>query len=340
MKKYFKQIFLKVGLCRNLPLSLQPWDYTPVVELKELPDAFRTIDRIPCNLNFDDLCPKYMDEFGLDFGGRVDKGLALEFGSLLQDYPLIAVTHFVIPFCMFQKKVSHFSRHVDGRYNIASPSHSEWLDYYKSLAETYNIEYALHGYYHWQFENLLFSRHTEFAFKSEEESREAIEMGLEIFHRAGLDTFGFRAPGWDINSDLSICRALKAVGMRYIAGSSLDGGFNVVRQRVSNIYPTLVDGLVSFPQNILLDWDIDHVRKEIDRIVEAKGMISIKGHFVDRNMTNSCSKENLSKLRTILDYLSEKYGDSVEYMTLCQIADRIQEINHDGSNPQHKTMGK
>jgi hypothetical protein len=324
-KILLKRAFLKCFLRRNLPMSLVSPDYEPLVEIKPLEGFAAPGGRTPCNLTFDDLCPKYKDEYGMDFGGRVDEGLTVEFGNLLRDYPHIAVTHFVIPLCMIQKNGLCFSHHLRDRYDISSPRHSEWLAHYKSLAETYNIEYALHGCYHRQFENRLFGRHAEFAVKTEEESREAIEMGLEVFRRAGLDACGFRQPAWDINSDFSLCRAARRNGLRYIAGSSSDAGFNAGRPRVSNDHPTLVDGLVNFPQNILLDWDIDQIRKEIDRIIEAKGIISIKGHFVDRGMPNSCSKKNLARLRVAFDYLSEKYGDSVEYMTLRQLAECIRE---------------
>jgi len=319
VKKIIKQIFLKTVLRKNLPISLVSDNYELPVKIEPVKDFAGLGGRIPCNLNFDDLCPKYMDEYGLDFGGRIDEGLTVEFENLLRDYPHIAVTHFVIPCCMIQKERLRFLRYENDRYDISSPLHSKWLTHYKSLAETYNIEYALHGCYHRQFENVLFGRHAEFAFKTEEESREAIKKGLKVFKRAGLESCGFRQPAWDINSDLSLCRALKSCGLFYIAGSSSDGGFNTGTMRVSNYHPTLIDGLVNFPQNILLDWDFDYIQKEITRIIRVKGMISIKGHFVDRGMMNSCSKENLVKLRLILDYLTQTYGDLIQYMTLRDI---------------------
>ena len=108
MKKPIKQIFLKTVLRRNLLLSLVSPEYELPEEIKPFENFPACRGKIPCNLNFDDLCPKYMDGYGSDFGGRIDKSLTVEFGNLLRDYPHITVTHFVIPLCMIEKNRLRF----------------------------------------------------------------------------------------------------------------------------------------------------------------------------------------------------------------------------------------
>jgi hypothetical protein len=95
---------------------------------------------------------------------------------------------------------------------------------------------------------------------------------------------------------------------------------------VGSYYPTLINGLINFPQNVLLDWRIEKIYNQIDKIVGMEGMISIKGHFVSERMSNSFSSANIAKLRQALDYLSNKYDEKVEHFTLKQIAERINDI--------------
>lgn len=322
-KAILKRIFVKCLLRRSLPISLVPEDYKLPVETKTIDNMASKLGYIPCNVNFDDLCPQYGGKLGLDFGGNVGKGLSVEIRRLLEDYPHIAVTFFVVPNSMIYRNfLSSFWRCRD-KYDISSPSHAIWLEYYKSMAKTYNIEYAMHGCYHRQSENLFFSRHTEFAFKRRNETLQTIIEGKKIFKKAGLEAFGFRQPGWDINSDMSLCDVLKEANFEYIAGSSFNAGLNAVRERVSNYCPTLVNGLVNFPQNVLLDWCIEKIYNQIDKIVGMEGMISIKGHFVNKGIPNSLSSANIVKLRQALDYLSNKYDEKVEHFTLKQIAEKI-----------------
>jgi peptidoglycan/xylan/chitin deacetylase (PgdA/CDA1 family) len=325
MKRFIKKEIITHLLRRQFPISLVNKNYTFPLECVVIENIARLDGKIPCNINFDDLCPIYHDETGLDFGGSIQKGLSVEIRKLLEDYPKIAMTFFVIPNARIYSKSILSQRVHKDRYDISHPCYVDWLNYYKSLSDTYNIEYAMHGHTHWQSENPFFSRHTEFAFKNEKECSQAIVAGRNIFQKAGLDAAGFRQPGWDVNSEFSLCRVLKECGYRYIAGSSNDAGFNAGMQRVSNYFPSTVGGILNFPQNVLLDWSIRKIREEIDKIIGMKGLISIKGHFVDRGMPNSCSKGNLSKLRAILDYLLEKYDDSVEYMTLSRLAKDIRE---------------
>lgn len=313
LKKFIKRSLLKITGC-PLPLSFGSSDDVLCAPVKVLtPDIFQH-SKVFCNLNFDDQCPVHCDSQGRDFGGNPSDGLAVRFKEFLQACPYVAVTSFVIP---------HFlgNRRGNVESKISHNTNREWLVFYNCLAEQYNIEYALHGCYHHQKENRFFSRHTEFAFKNQAAATSAINQGLSLFADAGWHAYGFRQPGWDINGDLSICSALKRCGLKYISGSSLDAGFNSGGvERVSNYYPTVVNGIINFPQNIELDWELDRICSEIDRLYDLQALISIKGHFADKNVCNCLSQKNLEKLTKVASYINKKYKDSVEFITFADLA--------------------
>ena len=321
--KSLKRYFIKNILKRNLPLSLTDLNYS-------IPTTVKTLDPLPgnkifCNINFDDLCPKYCDEDGLDCGGDISKGLSVALKNFLETYPDVSITFFVIPSCISLRNTPGKIGSNAQRYNIASPENSEWLSYYKNLSLQYDIEYAVHGCYHYQYENPFFGHHQEFSIKSEEESRIAVSKALHIFSDAGLMPKGFRPPGWDMNSDLSLFRVLRENQFSYIAGSSYDGGFNNGRQKVSNYNPSFIDEFLNIPQNIELDWSIKKIYSEIKHIVDQRGIISIKGHFVSRVLPNSLNDNNLRKMYQIVSFLKQNYPTQIAYSTMHTIAERYLE---------------
>lgn len=315
-----KRLFVTRILRRTPPLSLCEQDIP--IRFRPVTNSCFSKDRVWCNMNIDDLCPKNYDAYGLDFGGNIHDGLVVAFRKLLEEFPHVAVTFFVIPNASLRRH-SWSGRRAKDDYDISLPNHAEWMAYYKELAQRFNIEYALHGCHHWQDENPLFGRYTEFAFKRESETRRAVIEGIRIFRRADWEACGFRPPGWDINSDLSLCNVLHEMGFTYLAGSTKDAGLNARRHRVDDYGPTWVGSLINFPQNITVDEDWNEIQKRIGRIVAQKGILSIKAHFVDREMPNCLSVRGLDVLRRIFDYLKTTYDTAVEYLTFREMADRI-----------------
>jgi len=319
LTKSLKRYIIKNILKRNLPLSLTDVTYL-------IPASIRILDSLPgnkifCNINLDDLCPKYFDEDGLDCGGDITRGLSVELKNFLKTCPDASITFFVIPCCISLRNKSGQAESNALRYNIALPENRKWLHFYKDLSSRYSIEYAIHGCYHYQYENPFFGYHQEFSIKTEEESRTAVLKAIQIFSDAGLNPKGFRPPGWDMNSDLSLFQVLRENRLSYIAGSSNDGGFNIGQQNVSNYYPTLIDGFLNLPQNIELDWSIKKIYSEIKHIVARRGIISIKGHFVSGGLPNSLTADNLKKLYQIISFLKQDYPAQIEYLTLHTIAE-------------------
>jgi peptidoglycan/xylan/chitin deacetylase (PgdA/CDA1 family) len=331
-KTSIKRFVVRYLLGRDLPMSLVSQCYRLPLETRTVTDVASKTGCVPYNVNFDDLCPQFGSGHNLDCGGDIEKGLSQELKALVQEYPGAAFTIFVIP-----DGVRIPARFLDvclsrGRRDISSPVYARWLEYYKTLADRGHIEYAMHGCSHCQRENLLFSRHSEFAVKRRDETRRVVEEGLAIMRKADLAVRGFRAPAWDLNSDLSLIEVLREAGFWYIGGSSPDAGLNAGQPRLSNDYPTEMGGLLNLPQNILLDWDMRLIEREIRRLVEAEGMISIKGHFANRLMTNCLNAVNLGKLRVILDHLHARYRGTIKPLTFAEIAAALQ--------PSLPTVGK
>ncbi|MBZ5583966.1 MAG: DUF2334 domain-containing protein [Acidobacteriia bacterium] len=261
----------------------------------------------------DDLCPAPAKVVGADLGCEPGGGVSKELENLLREFPHIGITFFVIP----DFRRSPASR---GGYAVNLPQNSAWVKYYLEWARKYQVEFGVHGLHHFQRYNPFFGKRLEYAFATPAEARASVHAGLGMLTEAGFDVRGFRQPGWDINSDLSLISAVRSAGLLYVAGSSLDAGLNSQRQRVSNLFPTGINGLVNMPQNIELDWPLARMCEEAARIQSVRGIISVKAHVADRGNPNALTEKNLCKLRRFLDFLGSGRSGEIEYATFEKIA--------------------
>jgi hypothetical protein len=303
-----------------VPLGLA-WDGMEEFQRRVLRTPLRRRGRVLLNVNIDDFAPYYASGGMIDLGGRIRNGLTAELKLLLDDFPALRLTLFVIP----DLRLPRGPLMKELQAAILDPRNAEWVEHYRAWSQQGRVELAVHGLHHAQTENWLFQQHVEFAFKSANKAKEAIRNAIEIFSRAGLPITGFRAPGWGINSDLSLLGAIRESGFAYIAGSSLDGGLNECRQRVSDYYPTMITGVLNLPQNVLLDWSRAELLGAVERIIRAKGIVSIKGHTRWNGSPNQLSGAVLRKLRWLLAAIDDRYGDAIEYATLYQIATLVGE---------------
>ncbi|HKW67403.1 MAG TPA: DUF2334 domain-containing protein [Terriglobales bacterium] len=306
-----KRWYLRVT-ARPLPLGLAP-DRREDLQRRVLRDRLRR-SRILVNVNIDDFAPYCSSDGSIDLGGDPHDGLTRELQALLKDFPALRLTLFVIP----DLRLASFSRQPSA--GIADGRNAQWLNHYRAWSEEGRVELAAHGLHHLQTENRLFQRHIEFAFKTGSEANTAVRKAAAIFLRAGLPVTGFRPPGWGLNCDLSLLRVIAESGFAYLAGSSLDGGLNHGRQRVSNYFPTLIGGVLNLPQNVLLDWPKSQLFGTVDRIIRARGMVSIKAHTRWNGSPNQLTAPALAKLRWLLAAIAQRYGDAIQYATLYDIA--------------------
>ena len=207
------------------------------------------------------------------------------------------------------------------KFLLTNPEYSEWILFYTDLAKKYNLEYGLHGYFHLQKENPFFQPYTEFAFKTHDQALSCISKGVDIFNTIGWPITGFRQPGWDLSTSINLPQIAKNLHLKYIAANSFDGGYNACGiERISNHFPTLIDGVINFPQNIELDWPIELIYQNIDRLVKMKAFISIKGHFVNHSYPNCLNNENFKKMYLIVDYMNKS---NTKFITLNDLANLI-----------------
>lgn len=316
IKRLVKTIIVK-GIGCPLPISLKN-EYHLSYEYYSLESFCRQSPKVFCNINLDDQSPVFKQFADQDYGGKVQHGIANKFEHFLKHNHEVAITSFVIP--NFRGNTQKFK----DKFLLTNPEYSEWILYYSNLAKKYNLEYAIHGYFHLQKENTFFQSHTEFAFKNHKQTLVSISKAVDVFDKIGWPITGFRQPGWDLSTSINLPQIANTLNLKYIAANSYDAGYNSGgKERISNYYPTLISGVINFPQNIELDWPIDKIFQKIDFLVDIKALISIKAHFVDRDVCNCLNEENFIKLNKIADYIRSNFIDKIKFATLNTIADLI-----------------
>lgn len=314
LKEFVKACYIKGILRKQVPVSFDRKNITGFLQAPKL-----VTDKVYCVINFDDLSPLPEKSKYIGRGGGLEDFVTKKQQQLLEQFPFIGITHFMIP-RFLPADAYYFNKN---RFSILNPVNKNWLDYYKTLASNYNIEFASHGVYHRQAENLLFARHTEFAYLDYKQSVKRLLESMAIFREAGFEPIGFRAPGWDMNTDLSLIDAVEAAGLKYAGLSSYDGGLNATRQRIDYYHPVKIKGIINFPDNINIDWPLEKIKETIRMIVNMNGIITIKGHFSKHILTNSLSEENYLKLVETVKHIREEYRHTVEFATFKNVYEKL-----------------
>lgn len=316
LKDKVKDFYIRHVLHKQVPISFDKHNTASFLDAEPL-----TTGKVYCVINFDDLSPLPDQSKFIGRGGSKDDFVSVKQMELLKQFPFLGITHFMIPQFLPSDHYYLFNRQ---HFSIINPVNREWLDYYKSLMADYNIEIASHGVYHRQAGNPLFARHTEFAYLDYDESLERLKQSIGIFRQAGLHPIGFRAPGWDMNTDLSLLDAISAAGFRYAGLSSYDGGLNAVKHRVNHFHPVFIKGIINFPDNINIDWPLERIKETIDKIISQFGIIVIKGHFSKHILTNSLSEANYLKLVETVRYIRKEYSETVEFATFADVYNKLE----------------
>ena len=283
MKKLLKKIFLK-SRNMSLPYSLSP---------ARIGNQVLSLDEPIATISFDDQSPVFDVDRNIDYGiinGVLDNYLE----ELLNKN--VAITSFVIP----NFNVNGFE---DNQFILKK--HKLWYSKLKKL-QSNKFEVAIHGLAHYQ-NKIPFQNHCEFAFISNNDFGIKLKKSIELFKEIGFDPKGFRQPGWDLSTDISL-DTFSRNGLDYIAGSSLDAGLNSNYLNMDKIFPCRINNLINIPQNIELKWGFEKITNEIDRIIGLNGLVSIKAHFADNKVVNSLDKYNRIKLFEIVDYINQKHN--------------------------------
>ncbi|MDT5062512.1 MAG: hypothetical protein QOH63_2971 [Acidobacteriota bacterium] len=161
--------------------------------------------------------------------------------------------------------------------------------------------------------------------------RRLLQQMLMIFDEAGLEYApGMAPPGWELSDDLA--NAMVEVGLKFVASArdirtavSPDATTNMSGMKgVSLIFPELIVGghLLHITSNFQATSTIERAIQ----IIENGGLLAIKAHAV-KNALGHIALDGLDELyRNYLDLifttLESKYGDSLWWTTMGQIAGR------------------
>jgi hypothetical protein len=315
LKSAVKRCYVRCVLRRPLPIGLAPARES-IPGARTLPLPHSADGATICLLSMDDLCPVPASECGVDRGGEPGRGVSRSIEDLLESYPCLRLTLFVVPDLR--------SGRPDEDNAVDAARNADWARYYRAWTARFGVEFAQHGLHHRQTRNRWFLRHAEFAFDRRDEARQALLDGAQRMEQAGFAVEGFRPPGWEIASDLSLLAELRAAGYAYVAASSLDGGLNAGVQRVSHYFPTSVNGLLNLPQNIGLDEPLEQMIEQALRARRRRGLISIKAHVADRGVANALTSRNLEKLRRFFDWWGDRHPGAVRCMTFGELAVALQ----------------
>jgi len=204
--------------------------------------------------------------------------------------------------------------------------HPALVAYLRSLPRT---EVALHGLHHVHPGPRI---PIEFQGQSEAECEEMLNVGRAIFRTAELPRpTGMCPPGF--NTPPALLTAMARTGFAYVASSR--DIFTAVEPEataamsglrgVPLFQPTLVAGgrLAHLPTN----WQATSTPERAFDIVEAGGLLSIKGHAI-KNAMGHVALDGVDDLyRNYLDLLfrelDSRYGDSLWWATMAEVADAV-----------------
>ncbi len=188
----------------------------------------------------------------------------------------------------------------------------KFVDFLKKQIAKKRFSVELHGWTHFCVENLSAE---EFLFLNKMETRQRIEKSINAFFKAGFPKPKVLAPpGWAVTQELlSVLREKNLA----IAGSmtsmplqknakSIEAGI----KGVSALQPERFNGVLNIPRN----WDLKKGTIErAKKIIELGGLIGVHAHVMPIGVENDLSEENLSNLRSLLEFL-EKERIEVEFL--------------------------
>jgi len=278
------------------------------------------------NLNFDDVHPETSNDIA-DCGGDMEKGVFKYILSLLDEFPKLKITLFVVPNWIDKPNDPFLFKHIKKllglRYTnqwygepFRLDKHEDWCEWLNSFVEKGKIEICVHGLYHHRDSD---PHSAEFKDLSYEECKRRILLAEKIFKNAGLKYSKiFRPPGWGISEGLF--KALK--DLKYsISLDPIACGISI--NKLPRYSVSIYKNLINIPQN----WDIKKGKiEEAIKILEKYKFLSAKGHIQDRYgrdvVGNGLTKESYKNIRNLLIKIEER-GLKVRYCMMKEIVEFV-----------------
>lgn len=263
------------------------------------------------NLQFDDFCTRTDEK--KDLGGIPNKGVNKIFFNNLKKFPFVKTTLFTIP--------DLIEPNICENYSITNHAHKKWLNWVKSKKFA-KIEIADHGLNHYQNDVSQIYPAGEFIAKNLKNSYETLLKAKDSFFKAGIKVKGTRPPMYELGRKFEFIESSKKAGFSYVAASTPIYGLNLFKKRVSNIYPEFYGGILNLPSNISIHQKLSEVKKDIDKIIEMNGLITLRGHYIlgTSELANGINEETLKNMSEIITYISKNYAGKIWFATLEEIA--------------------
>ncbi|MBV9563824.1 MAG: DUF2334 domain-containing protein [Bradyrhizobium sp.] len=288
-------------------------------------------------MSIDDIFPG-TSKSAYEAGGDLEKGALRHVLWLLDRHPQLQLTFFVTPdWRRIAPIADRLGRHVpwlrDRVYltkilpkgTMDLRNHPEFVAFLNALPRT---EIALHGLHH---VNPGPSVSVEFEHQDRAGCAAMLAEALQIFDEAGLRYVrGLQPPGWTCTAALQ--QACRDIGIEWVT-SARD-----VVSLVSKDARTAMSGLTGvsmlFPERIAAgllhissNFQATSVPERAFDILDAGGVLSIKAH-ITKNVPGHTHLDGVDDLyMNYLDRLfcdiEERYGDTVEWTTLGQLASSL-----------------
>jgi hypothetical protein len=273
-------------------------------------------------------------------GGDLGAGALGHVEWLIRRHPKLRVTLFTTadwreirptPALPFLDRIPGIARY---RYNaqirpkgeMALDRHPAFVDYLRSEP---GFEVGLHGLHHMHPARIS---PVEFVEQDREQCRAALEEAIAIFRKAGLPfARGMTPPGW--NAPPALLDAMADLGLDFVASArdiltpvDAEAKANMSGLKGVGLFrPELIHGgrLVHVPANFQATSPIDRAFQ----IVEAGGLLSIKGHII-KDCCGHIALDGIDPLYrnyldTLLSALEARYGDALWWTSMGEIAGRF-----------------
>lgn len=336
---------------------MEDWQFGPASELRRafiLDDSrlgpihwYRPGRSAAVVMSVDDIFPG-TSQSAYEAGGDLEKGALRHLAWLLERHPQLQLTLFVTPdWRRISATANSLWRHVPwlrDRLYLADVlpkgamdlrDHPEFVTFLNAMPRT---EIALHGLHHI---NLGPSISVEFERRDRAACAAILAEALQIFDESGLRYMrGLQPPGWSCSPALQ--EACRDVGIEWVT-SARDILTPVSRHaktamsglcEVSMLFPErIAEGLLHISTN----FQATSAPERAFDILDAGGVLSIKAHITKHvpGHTHLDGVDHLymNYLDRLFDDIKGRYGDSVEWTTLGQLATSLS-----GSSTKSRTQ--
>jgi len=323
---------------------MEGWQFGPAQELRRafiLDDTklgpihwYRPGKSAAVVLSVDDIFPG-TSQSAYEAGGDLEAGALRHLLWLLNRHPQLKLTLFVTPDWRRISPVAHrFLRHLPwlrDRVYLAKVlpkgtmdirNHPQFVAFLNAMPRT---EIALHGLHHI---NPGHSVSVEFQHQDRAACAAMLAEALQIFEDSGIRYVrGFQAPGWTLSPALQ--QACRDVGIEWVmsardiltpvakdARTAMSGLGGVSMLFPDRIAPGLLHVSTNFQATSTPERAFD--------ILDAGGILSIKAH-ISKNVPGHTHLDGvddlyMNYLDRLFDDIEQRYGDTIEWTTLGQLA--------------------